>query len=215
MESKKYAREGYSIIVVGHEGHPEVIGTLGQSPEASQLVDNDEDARRAAVADPARVVALTQTTLSVDDTHEIIGTLRDRFPNIVARNDICYATTNRQEAVKELAQGVDLVIVVGAQNSSNCNRLREVAEQTGVPSYLIDDASAIDPAWLDGIERVGITSGASTPESLVEGVIDFLKPDSVETIEVTREDVEFVLPKQLRDGPEEPKRRTPIRGGAG
>ena len=215
MESKKYAREGYSIIVVGHEGHPEVIGTLGQSPEASQLVDNDEDARRAAVADPARVVALTQTTLSVDDTHEIIGTLRDRFPNIVARNDICYATTNRQEAVKELAQGVDLVIVVGAQNSSNCNRLREVAEQTGVPSYLIDDASAIDPAWLDGIERVGITSGASTPESLVEGVIDFLQPDSVETIEVTREDVEFVLPKQLRDGPEEPKRRTPIRGGAG
>ena len=215
MESKKYAREGYSIIVVGHEGHPEVIGTLGQSPDASQLVDNDEDARSAAVADPDRVVALTQTTLSVDDTHEIIGTLRERFPNIVARNDICYATTNRQDAVKELAQQVDVVIVVGAQNSSNCNRLREVAEQTGVPSYLVDDASAIDPAWLEGKERVGITSGASTPESLVEGVIDLLKPDSVETVEVTQENVEFVLPKQLRgDGAEQPERRTKIRGGA-
>ena len=150
MESKKYAREGYSIIVVGHEGHPEVIGTMGQSPDVSQLVDNDEDARIAAVSDPDRVVALTQTTLSVDDTHEIIGTLRERFPNILARNDICYATTNRQDAVKELAQRVDLVIVVGAQNSSNCNRLREVAEQTGVPSYLVDDASGIDPRVVGG-----------------------------------------------------------------
>lgn len=214
MESKKYAREGYSVIVVGHEGHPEVIGTLGQSPESSQLVDSDQDALAATVADPERVVALTQTTLSVDDTNEIIGTLRERFPNIVARNDICYATTNRQDAVKELAQQVDLVIVVGAQNSSNCNRLREVAEQTGVPSYLVDDASAIDAAWLEGVERVGITSGASTPESLVEGVINFLEPDSVETVEVTQENVEFVLPRQLRDAPEQPERRTQIRGGA-
>ena len=198
MESKKYAREGYSIIVVGHEGHPEVIGTLGQSPEASQLIDDDTAARGITVPDPERVVALTQTTLSVDDTQGIIGTLRDRFPNIVARNDICYATTNRQDTVKQLAQQVDLVLVVGAQNSSNCNRLREVAEQTGVPSYLVDDASGVDPAWLEGIDRVGITSGASTPDSLVEGVIASIRPDAVETLEVTREDVEFVLPKQLR-----------------
>ena len=199
VESRKYAREGYSVIVVGHEGHPEVVGTLGQSPEASRLVDSRDDADAVAIADPERVVALTQTTLSVDDTQEIIGSLRERFPSIVARNDICYATTNRQEAVKELAKRVDLALVVGARNSSNCNRLREVAEQAGIPAYLIDDASAIEPEWLEGVERVGLTSGASTPESLVEGVIDFLRPDSVETLAVAEEDVTFTLPKALRD----------------
>ncbi len=200
VESRKYASEGYSVIVVGHEGHPEVVGTLGQSPEASQLVDSRADAAAAAAPDPERVVALTQTTLSVDDTQEIIGSLKERFPNIVARNDICYATTNRQEAVKELAKRVDLALVVGARNSSNCNRLREVAEQAGIPAYLVDDADAVDPSWLVGVERVGITSGASTPESLVEGVIDFLRPDSVETLAVAEEDVTFVLPKELRGG---------------
>ena len=200
VESRKYASEGYSVIVVGHEGHPEVVGTLGQSPEASQLVDSRADAAAATAPDPERVVALTQTTLSVDDTQEIIGSLKERFPNIVARNDICYATTNRQEAVKELAKRVDLALVVGARNSSNCNRLREVAEQAGIPAYLVDDADAVDPAWLIGVERVGITSGASTPESLVEGVIDFLRPDSVETLAVAEEDVTFVLPKELRGG---------------
>ena len=209
VESRKYAREGYSVIVVGHEGHPEVVGTLGQSPEASRLVDSRDDADAVAIADPERVVALTQTTLSVDDTQEIIGSLRERFPNIVARNDICYATTNRQEAVKELAKRVDLALVVGARNSSNCNRLREVAEQAGIPAYLIDDASAIEPEWLDGVERVGLTSGASTPESLVEGVIDFLRPDSVETLAVAEEDVTFTLPKALRDAEGEGPARTP------
>ena len=209
VESQKYAREGYSVIVVGHEGHPEVIGTLGQSPDASRLVDSRDDAGTVAVADPERVVALTQTTLSVDDTQEVIGSLRERFPNIVARNDICYATTNRQEAVKELAKRVDLALVVGARNSSNCNRLREVAEQAGIPAYLVDDADAVDPEWLDGVERVGITSGASTPESLVEGVIDLLRPDSVETLTVAEEDVTFVLPKALRNAESESRARRP------
>ncbi len=198
LESQKYARDGYSVIVVGHEGHPEVVGTMGQSPDASLLVNDEKEAERVEVANPDRVVALTQTTLSVDDTQEIIGSLQQRFPNIVARNDICYATTNRQEAAKELVKRVDMVLVVGAENSSNCNRLREVAELAGLPAYLIGDASDIDPAWLEGMERIGITSGASTPESLVEQVIDYLQPDSVETVRVSEENVVFVLPRKLR-----------------
>ena len=165
LESKKFASEDYSVIVVGHEGHPEVIGTMGQSPDRSQLVGTIEAAERVTVRDPDRVVALTQTTLSVDDTRAVIDVLKRRFPNIVARNDICYATTNRQLAVSALADKVDLVLVIGAQNSSNCNRLREVAEGMGVPAYLVDDAASIDPAWLEGVERVGVTSGASTPET--------------------------------------------------
>ena len=198
LESAKYARDGYSIIVVGHEGHPEVIGTLGQSPAASQLVSTPEQVERAEVPDPDRVVALTQTTLSVEDTRDVMGALRRRFPGVIARNDICYATTNRQDAAKELATRVEVMLVIGAQNSSNCNRLREVAEQAGIPSYLIDDATEIRREWLEGVERIGITSGASTPESLVESVIDHLAPDSVETVEVTTEEVMFVLPKELR-----------------
>ena len=134
LESVKFSDEDYSIIVVGHEGHPEVIGTLGQSPSSSQLVGSVSEAQKVQVVDPSKVVALTQTTLSVDDTREIIQTLRSRFPDLIARNDICYATTNRQDAVSELAKKVDLVLVIGAQNSSNCNRLREVAEQMGVKS---------------------------------------------------------------------------------
>ena len=143
-ESLKYAHEDYSVIVVGHEGHPEVIGTIGQSPDKSILVENEDDVRKLQLTNPNKVVALTQTTLSVDDTSEIIGNLKNRFPNIVARNDICYATTNRQEATKLLAGKVDLVLVIGAENSSNCNRLREVAELSGVPSYLINDAKSIN-----------------------------------------------------------------------
>ena len=199
IESRKYAKEGYSVVVVGHEGHPEVVGTMGQSPEASVLVNDAGEAESVMVADPSKVVALTQTTLSVDDTAQVIGALKERFPQIVARNDICYATTNRQDAVKELVKRVDLVLVVGAENSSNCNRLREVAEQAGLPAYLIADASGIDPAWLEGKERVGVTSGASTPESLVEGVIDFLKPERVSTAQASEENVSFVLPRELRD----------------
>ena len=198
LESLRYAREGYSVIVVGHEGHPEVEGTLGQAPEQSQLVATVEEAERVEVPDPDRVVALQQTTLSVADTSEVLAVLARRFPAMVVRNDICYATANRQDAARALAKRVDVVLVIGAENSSNCNRLREVAEREGVPAYLVDDASQILPAWLEGAERVGITSGASTPESLVEAAVEALAPDSVETLQVTTEDVAFVLPKELQ-----------------
>ena len=198
LESVKYARDGYSVVVVGHEGHPEVIGTMGQSPERSMLVGSVEEARAVRVQDPDRVVALTQTTLSVEDTQSIIEALRERFPKLIARNDVCYATTNRQVAAKELAKQVDVVLVIGAQNSSNCNRLREVAEAMGVPAYLINGPEELDHEWLQDTNRVGITSGASTPETLVEAVIDYLKPTDVTTVEVTKEDVSFVLPKELQ-----------------
>ncbi len=198
LESLRYAREGYSVIVVGHEGHPEVEGTLGQAPEQSQLVATVEEAERVEVPDPDRVVALQQTTLSVADTSEVLAVLARRFPAMVVRNDICYATANRQDAARALAKRVDVVLVIGAENSSNCNRLREVAEREGVPAYLVDDASQILPAWLEGAERVGIASGASTPESLVEAAVEALAPDSVETLQVTTEDVAFVLPKELQ-----------------
>ena len=198
VESLKYSREGYSIIVVGHAGHAEVVGTMGQSPEHSTLVGSVEEANQVRVPDPNRVVALTQTTLSVEDTGAIISKLKERFPNLITRNDICYATTNRQAAVKELATQVNVVLVIGAQNSSNCNRLREVAESMGVPAYLVDGPQEVDMGWLEGAKRVGITSGASTPETLVESVIDHLKPDSVTTVEVIKEDVSFVLPKELQ-----------------
>jgi len=198
LESTKFAQKGYSVIVVGHEGHPEVIGTMGQSPAVSRLVATVEEAEAVDVDDPERVVALTQTTLSVEDTRDVIEVLKRRFPKMVARNDICYATTNRQVAVSALARKVDLVLVIGAQNSSNCSRLREVAEQLGVPAHLVDDAASIDPAWLEDIEHVGVSSGASTPETLVQEVVEWLKPESVTMLEVVDEDVTFVLPKELR-----------------
>ena len=199
LESVKFSDEDYSIIVVGHEGHPEVIGTLGQSPSSSQLVGSVSEAQKVQVVNPSKVVALTQTTLSVDDTREIIQTLRSRFPDLIARNDICYATTNRQDAVSELAKKVDLVLVIGAQNSSNCNRLREVAEQMGVKSYLVDDAASIDPNWLTGVNKVGITSGASTPENLVQEVVEWLNPMKTDSLEVIHEDVTFTMPRELRE----------------
>jgi len=199
LESVKFSEEDYSIIVVGHEGHPEVIGTLGQSPSSSQLVGSVSEAQKVQVVDPSKVVALTQTTLSVEDTKEIIQTLRNRFPDLIARNDICYATTNRQDAVSELAKKVDLVLVIGAQNSSNCNRLREVAEQMGVKSYLVDDKDNIDPNWLTGVNKVGITSGASTPEALVQEVVEWLNPMKTDSLEVIHEDVTFTMPRELRE----------------
>jgi 4-hydroxy-3-methylbut-2-en-1-yl diphosphate reductase len=198
LESIKYAKDGYSIVVIGHAGHPEVIGTMGQSPESSYLISTVEDVAALELPDSDKVVALTQTTLSVEDTQDVIAALRARFPALIARADICYATTNRQLAAKELNDKIDLMLVIGAQNSSNCNRLREVAEEAGVPAYLIDNSSFIKPEWLDGVEHVGITSGASTPETLVEEVIDFLKPSNITVMEYTKEDVVFVLPKQLR-----------------
>ena len=198
LEALKYAREGYTILLVGHRGHDEVIGTMGEAPEASILVEDVAHARTVQVPDPEKVVALTQTTLSVDDTSEIIRVLKERFPNLVSRNDICYATTNRQAAVKAIAREVDLIMVIGAQNSSNCNRLREVAEAEGVPAYLINGPDDVRDEWLEGVERVGITSGASTPERLVEEVVARLGPTMVRNVEIVEEDVTFLLPRALR-----------------
>ena len=197
-EAIKYAREGYTILLVWHKGHEEVEGTLGEAPECTLLVEDSIAARSVVVEDESRVVALTQTTLSVDDTEEIITILKQRFPNLVTRNDICYATTNRQIAVKAMAKKVDLVLVIGAQNSSNCNRLREVAAGFGIPSYLINSPDDIVPAWLENVDRIGITSGASTPERLVDSVVEKLKPSSIQSLELVDENVSFVLPKELR-----------------
>ena len=198
LEAIKYAGEGYSIILVGHRGHEEVIGTIGEAPEESILVTSVSEARAAQVTHPEKVVVLTQTTLSVDDTSEIIGVLRERFPNLLSRTDICYATTNRQAAVKTIAKQVDLILVIGAQNSSNCNRLREVAEAEGVTAYLINGPEDMSDEWFDGVDRIGITSGASTPERLVDEVVAKLNPDTVRSVIETQEDVTFVLPKILR-----------------
>ena len=195
-EAKKYHREGKKVLLVGHKGHQEVIGTMGQvemtligDDSVSDLPDWDAD---------TAVAVLTQTTLSVGDTAESIGAITDRFPEALVRNDICYATTNRQSAVMEMAVLVDLVLVIGAVNSSNCNRLREVAEAQGVPSYLINGPEEIESVWLDGVEKVGITSGASTPEVLVKSVIQALEPEKVTLLSGVEEDVSFTLPKELR-----------------
>ena len=198
LEALKYAREGYTILLIGHANHDEVIGTMGEAPNVSILVQDTDDAQSVEVPDPDKVVALTQTTLSVDDTAEVVRALKDRFPNLLTRNDICYATSNRQEALKNIASQVDVMLVIGAQNSSNCNRLREVAEAEGVPAYLVNGPEEIDDAWLAGVERVGITSGASTPELLVERVVEYLKPDAVRNVEAMEENVSFLLPKALR-----------------
>ncbi len=198
LEALKYAREGYSILLIGHKGHDEVMGTMGEAPDVSLLVDDVERARSVEVPDPDKVVVLTQTTLSVDDTADIVKTLEERFPNMLTRNDICYATSNRQAAVKAISGDVDLVLVIGAQNSSNCARLREVAEAEGAPAYLINGPDEIQDSWLMGAERVGITSGASTPELLVNRVVEYLKPTAVRSVEVMEENVSFLLPKSLR-----------------
>ena len=195
-EAKKYHREGKKVVLVGHQGHQEVRGTMGQVEMT--LIDGDSGEELSAWADDQEVAVLTQTTLSVGDTAQAIDSIRDKFPNAVVRNDICYATTNRQDAVRQMAGSVDLVLVIGAQNSSNCNRLREVAESLGVPSYLINGPEEIDPSWLEGSDTVGITSGASTPEVLVESVIEKLAPDKVTMVSGVEEDISFNLPKQLR-----------------
>ena len=201
LEALKYAREGYSILLIGHKGHDEVMGTMGEAPDVSLLVEDVERARTVEVPDPDKVVVLTQTTLSVDDTADIVKTLEERFPNMLTRNDICYATSNRQAAVKAISGDVDLVLVIGAQNSSNCARLREVAEAEGAPAYLINGPDEIQDSWLTGAERVGITSGASTPELLVNRVVEYLKPTAVRSVEVMEENVSFLLPKSLRKPP--------------
>ena len=173
IEGRRYAAKGYTIILIGHENHPEVEGTVGQIPGRVLLVGDVADVEMLQVRDPDRVAYITQTTLSVDDTRDVISALRNRFPKIVGPGvkDICYATQNRQAAVRTLASFVDLVFVVGAQNSSNSNRLCEVSNDSGVPSYLIEDPSALDPVWLHGKKSVGITAGASPPEELVQDLI--------------------------------------------
>ena len=198
LEALRYARDGYTIVLVGHRGHVEVIGTMGEAPENTVLIETPQEAAELQVADPNRVVALTQTTLSVADTSRVIQVLKERFPEMLTRNDICYATTNRQEAVKAMAKEVDVVLVIGAQNSSNCNRLREAAEAAGRPAYLINGPEELEKTWLDGAQRVGITSGASTPERLVQAVVDALQPDKVRVISVAEENVTFAMPKGLQ-----------------
>jgi len=195
-EAKKYHREGKKVVLVGHKGHQEVRGTMGQV-EMTLIDDASYDELSAWDADQ-EVAVLTQTTLSVGDTAQAIDAIREKFPDAVVRNDICYATTNRQDAVTKMASSVDLVLVIGAENSSNCNRLREVAESLGVESYLINGPEEIDPSWLEGKDKVGITSGASTPEVLVESVIEKLAPEKVTMVSGVDEDITFNLPKQLR-----------------
>jgi 4-hydroxy-3-methylbut-2-enyl diphosphate reductase len=203
VEARRYAAEGYTVVLIGHAGHEEVVGTMGEAPEATVLVQSVADAEALELADPDRVAYITQTTLSVDETGEIITALRRRFPNIRApkRDDICYATSNRQWAVKDMLAEVDLLLVIGSRNSSNSNRLVEVARAGGVDSYLIDDESDIDEGWLEGVRVVGITSGASAPEKLVERVCDWFRARGVKHIEPfqsVHEDVVFRLPVELR-----------------
>jgi 4-hydroxy-3-methylbut-2-enyl diphosphate reductase len=203
VEALRYARDGYEIVLVGHRGHVEVEGTLGHAADRMTLVETVADVARLAPRDPARLAVLTQTTLSVDDTREILAALRARFPAIRApgKDDICYATQNRQNAVKALAERASLVLVVGAPSSSNSNRLVEVARAQGARAERVEDASEIDPAWLAGARAVGVTAGASAPEALVEQVIARLAAlgcGAVETVKLVEEDVTFTLPPELR-----------------
>ena len=209
MEVTQHCKAGHDVILIGHAGHPEVEGTMGQWLDDSSLgnriylVESLEDADRLQIGHPDAVAYVTQTTLSVDDTRAIIERLRERFPAIVGprNDDICYATQNRQDAVREISDQVDLVLVVGSVNSSNSNRLRELAEKKGVRSYLIDGAEDVRPEWLEGVQSIGLTAGASAPESLVKGVIERLREQGareVTEIQGTPENMEFALPKELR-----------------
>ncbi|MBI3895382.1 MAG: 4-hydroxy-3-methylbut-2-enyl diphosphate reductase [Acidobacteria bacterium] len=202
LEAVRFARLGYSIILIGHKDHDEVIGTLGEAPGQTRLVSTEEEVAGLSFPDPSRVAYLTQTTLSLDETRGIIAALRVKFPNIVGppAQDICYATENRQLAVKTVASICDLLLVVGSANSSNSNRLVEVARNKGLPSYLIEDQQAIAMTWLEGSRTVGVTAGASAPEYLVQHVLDFLRAqgfDCLEEVETIAEDVRFALPPEL------------------
>jgi 4-hydroxy-3-methylbut-2-enyl diphosphate reductase len=194
--------QGYELILIGHAGHPEVIGTLGQVPDKFHLVSSVEDVEQLHVEYTTNLSYVTQTTLSVDECRDIVGALHRRFPHIKGphQEDICYATQNRQNAVKELSKLVDVILVIGSPNSSNSNRLRELGEHCGINSYLIDSAADINPAWLKDVKAIGITAGASAPEVLVEEVVAYLKTygtAEVEDLTVIEEDVEFLLPKEL------------------
>ncbi len=202
LEVARMRKQGREIVMIGHKGHPEVEGTMGQVRDGIYLAESVDDVARLSVKDPLQLAYVTQTTLSVDDAAVIVEALKARFPAIVGpkKDDICYATQNRQDAVKFMAPQVDLVLVVGSRNSSNSNRLREVAELRGVPAHLVDNAEAIDPAWLSGVRRVGVTAGASAPEVLVTAVIERIKSlgaRSVRTLEGADENVIFPLPRAL------------------
>ena len=203
-EGQRYAARDFDVVLIGHEGHPEVEGTKGRIPGTVHLVSSAKDVGKLNVRNPDAMAYITQTTLSVDDTRAVIEALRQKFPNIVGPDvrDICYATQNRQSAVRELAQQSDVIIVVGAQNSSNSNRLREIGEESGVPSYLVDDAGALEPGWFDDASCIGITAGASAPEELVQEIIvrlgDF-GDVQVRALEGIRENVQFKLPDQLQE----------------
>jgi len=202
LEAVKFARKGYSIVLIGHENHDEVVGTLGEAPEAMKLVSTVEDVEQLEVADPTKMAYLTQTTLSLDETSHIVKRLLERFPLIQGPHsqDICYATENRQVAVKAVAPLCDLLLVVGSKNSSNSQRLVEVCQNSGVPAYLVDDESDVQTAWLDGVATVAITAGASAPEHLVERIMSFLETNGFaerEELEVREEDVRFQLPPEL------------------
>lgn len=203
LEVARMREQGREIVMIGHKGHPEVEGTMGQVRDGIHLVESAADVAALRVADPQRLAYVTQTTLSVDDAAAIVSALRERFPAIVGpkKDDICYATQNRQDAVKLMSPQVELVLVVGSRNSSNSNRLREVAALRGVPAYLVDDAEGIDPAWLEGVRRVGVTAGASAPEVLVNAVIErlgTLGARSVRTLEGVPERITFPLPRELQ-----------------
>lgn len=203
VEARKFAEQGYTIVLIGHAGHEEVEGTTGEAPDSILLVETAADVDALEIADPDRVAFITQTTLSVDETAGIIARLREKFPNAVSpkSDDICYATTNRQIAVKQLARECELVLVIGSTNSSNSNRLVEVAREHGAASHLIDNASQVDEGWLEGVETVGITSGASAPEELVAELVEFFRDrgaDDVSELRTVDEDVRFMLPKKIR-----------------
>jgi 4-hydroxy-3-methylbut-2-enyl diphosphate reductase len=202
LEGQRYARQGREVVLIGHAGHPEIEGTMGQIPGKVHLIAAPADVARLAVSDPEKVAYVTQTTLSVDDTRAVITALKERFPSIVGPDtkDICYATQNRQQAVRALAKVVDVILVVGSKNSSNSNRLREIAAELGVPSYLVDDARALDPAWVGAAAAVGVTAGASAPEELVEEVVaalSALAPIERSVLPGIDENVRFRMPPEL------------------
>jgi len=200
-EVRKFVAQGYWILLVGHRDHDEIVGTSGEAPSRTLVVENVAEAQSVVVPEPDKVVVLTQTTLSVDDTREIIEVLQERFPRMItpAKEDICYATQNRQDAVKRLAKEVQLVLVIGSKNSENSNQLVKVARSLGQPAYLIDDQRGIDPAWLIGVSRVGITSGASVPDQLVQDVVEFFQRQGaqVEHVGMVEENIHFAVPTEI------------------
>jgi 4-hydroxy-3-methylbut-2-enyl diphosphate reductase len=204
-EVRRFATQGYWVILVGHEAHDEIVGTSGEAPDRVRVVASVEDAERVRIPDPEKVVILTQTTLSVDDTKEIINALRERFPRMAtpSKDDICYATQNRQDAVKELVKHVDVLLVIGSVNSENSNQLCKVARARGVPAYLVNDYRDIDPAWLQSVERLGITSGASVPDRLVQEAAEHFAEQGAEisTVGFVEENIHFALPAEVANVP--------------